>query len=76
MTDVREFDIVRLTGTAGNGKRYVDLRGTVGTVKDGWLKVWPDSGQGLSAEDEFYGKLWFEVAKLESLEVIEREVQT
>lgn len=65
-----EFDVVRVTGVAGNGIRYSDCLGTIATVsKDGSIKLWPSE-----TDDSHDGKLWFDFTKLESVVLVEKDV--
>lgn len=65
--DFRMDDRVKITGTAGDGRRYVNLVGNVATASDdGSLKVWPDAY-------DVPAKLWFEPHNIESVELLHRE---
>jgi hypothetical protein len=68
MSEVAELDDIRITGTASSPqKRYENLLGTVATVTQDengrWIKVWP-------TPEIDGGKIWFNLADVESLEVI------
>jgi hypothetical protein len=74
--NIREYDTLLLTGTAGNSHRFENLRCTVSTVDrvEGALKVWPDSSDPqLTGEEKFYGKLWFSVENIEQLQLVDRD---
>jgi hypothetical protein len=76
-TEIREGDVLRLTGTACSPvRRFVDFLGTVATIDatDGTFKMWNDDAcPGLSDDERYCGKFWFEAAAIEKVEVVRRD---
>jgi hypothetical protein len=71
LADVRDHDVVVITGTSGGGGvRYVRLRGVVGAVYlergvMAGIKLWPYPDH----QEAEGGKVYFEAANIEAIEI-------
>ena len=68
-----EYAEVRISGVIKEGFKVCLLRAEVATIEDDRIKVWPRNDDDLPPEviDRTGGKLWFDLDKITSLEVID-----